>query len=231
MLLEELRGLAEYNGSKQAVQLWKVRKALKRWPHPRLPRWATVNYESHVKLLFFKSFCSWCKYSIELLTFLQAFRIPLGAVGYYIVAKFTPMAPDGESGEPAYTMSESAVESKYISLLFWLINNQVFHVCSNGTCLLTFLWVPSPNRCYLLTDVWNSHSSSPELEFLVYYWWIHWRWNLDSILWLHWWSWRKKYLWLVSSWGMDSCVLYVNCQELNYLAKEKLYIMLSFVYM
>ncbi|OMO92313.1 hypothetical protein COLO4_17682 [Corchorus olitorius] len=30
----------------------------------------------------------------------KAFRIPLGAVGYYIVAKYTPMTPDGESGEP-----------------------------------------------------------------------------------------------------------------------------------
>lgn len=43
--------------------------------------------------------------------FLQAFRIPLGAVGYYIVAKFTPMTSDGESGEPAYVISERAVES------------------------------------------------------------------------------------------------------------------------
>lgn len=46
------------------------------------------------------------------LTFLQAFRIPLGAVGYFIVAKYTPMTPDGESGEPAYVISEKAVESK-----------------------------------------------------------------------------------------------------------------------
>ncbi|MQL72311.1 hypothetical protein Taro_004652, partial [Colocasia esculenta] len=40
----------------------------------------------------------------------KAFRVPLGAVGYYVVAKFTPIAPDGESGEPAYVMSEKAVE-------------------------------------------------------------------------------------------------------------------------
>lgn len=44
-------------------------------------------------------------------TFLQAFRIPLGAVGYYIVAKFTPVAADGESGEPSFAISEKAVES------------------------------------------------------------------------------------------------------------------------
>lgn len=42
---------------------------------------------------------------------LQAFRIPLGAVGYFIVAKYTPMTPDGESGEPAYAISDIAVES------------------------------------------------------------------------------------------------------------------------
>ncbi|KAK6150135.1 hypothetical protein DH2020_017660 [Rehmannia glutinosa] len=40
----------------------------------------------------------------------KAFRIPLGAVGKYIVAKFTPMTPDGEAGEPAYVISDTAVE-------------------------------------------------------------------------------------------------------------------------
>ncbi|XP_059596141.1 187-kDa microtubule-associated protein AIR9 isoform X2 [Vitis vinifera] len=48
----------------------------------------------------------------------KAFRIPLGAVGYYIVAKFTPMAADGESGEPAYVISEKAVETLPPSLNF-----------------------------------------------------------------------------------------------------------------
>ncbi|PHT55656.1 hypothetical protein CQW23_04142 [Capsicum baccatum] len=41
----------------------------------------------------------------------KAFRIPLGAVGYYIVAKFTPMTPDGEAGEPVYAISERAAET------------------------------------------------------------------------------------------------------------------------
>ncbi|KAI3455940.1 hypothetical protein Pfo_012603 [Paulownia fortunei] len=40
----------------------------------------------------------------------KAFRIPLGAVGKYIVAKFTPTTPDGEAGEPAYVISDTAVE-------------------------------------------------------------------------------------------------------------------------
>ncbi|PIA41703.1 hypothetical protein AQUCO_02200255v1 [Aquilegia coerulea] len=48
----------------------------------------------------------------------KAFRIPLGAVDHYIVAKFTPMAPDGESGEPAFLISEKAVETLPPSLNF-----------------------------------------------------------------------------------------------------------------
>ncbi|KAK4399410.1 microtubule-associated protein AIR9 [Sesamum angolense] len=43
----------------------------------------------------------------------KAFRIPLGAVGKYIVAKFTPMTPDGEAGEPAYVISDTVVEISY----------------------------------------------------------------------------------------------------------------------
>ncbi|XP_057465602.1 187-kDa microtubule-associated protein AIR9 isoform X2 [Actinidia eriantha] len=48
----------------------------------------------------------------------KAFRIPLGAVGYFIVAKYTPMTPDGESGEPAYVISEREVETLPPSLNF-----------------------------------------------------------------------------------------------------------------
>lgn len=48
----------------------------------------------------------------------KAFRIPLGAVGYYVVAKYTPMTPDGECGEPAYVISERAVETLPPSLNF-----------------------------------------------------------------------------------------------------------------
>ncbi|KAG8652144.1 187-kDa microtubule-associated protein AIR9 isoform X2 [Manihot esculenta] len=48
----------------------------------------------------------------------KAFRIPLGAVGCYIVAKYTPMTPDGESGEPVYAISERAVETLPPSLNF-----------------------------------------------------------------------------------------------------------------
>ncbi|KAL3616841.1 hypothetical protein CASFOL_039235 [Castilleja foliolosa] len=48
----------------------------------------------------------------------KAFRIPLGAVGKYIVAKFTPMTPDGEAGEPAYVISDTAVETLPPSINF-----------------------------------------------------------------------------------------------------------------
>ncbi|KAK4440224.1 microtubule-associated protein AIR9 [Sesamum alatum] len=48
----------------------------------------------------------------------KAFRIPLGAVGKYIVAKFTPMTPDGEVGEPAYVISDTVVETLPPSLNF-----------------------------------------------------------------------------------------------------------------
>ncbi|XP_039006552.1 187-kDa microtubule-associated protein AIR9-like [Hibiscus syriacus] len=48
----------------------------------------------------------------------KAFRIPLGAVGYYIIAKYTPMTPYGESGEPVYVISERAVETLPPSLNF-----------------------------------------------------------------------------------------------------------------
>ncbi|KAL3833703.1 hypothetical protein ACJIZ3_008439 [Penstemon smallii] len=48
----------------------------------------------------------------------KAYRIPLGAVGKYIIAKFTPMTPDGEAGEPAYVISETAIETLPPSLNF-----------------------------------------------------------------------------------------------------------------
>ncbi|XP_050287911.1 187-kDa microtubule-associated protein AIR9 isoform X2 [Quercus robur] len=48
----------------------------------------------------------------------KAFRVPLGAVGYRIVAKFTPTTQDGESGEPAYAISDKAVETLPPSLNF-----------------------------------------------------------------------------------------------------------------
>lgn len=52
----------------------------------------------------------------------KALRIPLGAVGYHIVAKYIPMTPDGESGQPAYVVSERAVENLPPSLNFLSIS-------------------------------------------------------------------------------------------------------------
>ncbi|MCH99513.1 hypothetical protein A2U01_0020527, partial [Trifolium medium] len=52
----------------------------------------------------------------------RAFRIPLGAVGCYIVAKYTPMTPDGDSGESTFVISDRAVESSSSPKLEFLIN-------------------------------------------------------------------------------------------------------------
>ncbi|KAL0442455.1 UNVERIFIED_CONTAM: microtubule-associated protein AIR9 [Sesamum latifolium] len=51
----------------------------------------------------------------------KGFRIPLGAVGKYIVAKFTPMTPDGEAGEPAYVISDTVVESGVLTASYGYI--------------------------------------------------------------------------------------------------------------
>jgi hypothetical protein len=40
----------------------------------------------------------------------KAFRIPLGAVGHYLVAKYTPVRSDNEVGEPVFAVSETIVE-------------------------------------------------------------------------------------------------------------------------
>jgi hypothetical protein len=40
----------------------------------------------------------------------KAFRIPLAAVGHYLVAKYTPVRSDGESGKPAFAISDGTVE-------------------------------------------------------------------------------------------------------------------------
>lgn len=40
----------------------------------------------------------------------KAFRIPLGAVGQYLVAKYTPVRSDGEGGQPVFAISETTVE-------------------------------------------------------------------------------------------------------------------------
>ncbi|XP_078436682.1 outer arm dynein light chain 1 protein isoform X2 [Wolffia australiana] len=56
----------------------------------------------------------------------KAFRIPLGAFGYYLVTKFTPTAPDGESGEPVYVVSETPVETLPPSLNFLSVVGNYF---------------------------------------------------------------------------------------------------------
>lgn len=48
----------------------------------------------------------------------KAFRIPLGAVGFYLAAKYTPVRSDGESGEPVLVFSDAPVEMLPPSLGF-----------------------------------------------------------------------------------------------------------------
>lgn len=48
----------------------------------------------------------------------KAFRIPLGAVGFYLAAKYTPVRSDGESGEPMLIFSDAPVEMLPPSLSF-----------------------------------------------------------------------------------------------------------------
>ncbi|KAJ4758953.1 Outer arm dynein light chain 1 protein [Rhynchospora pubera] len=55
----------------------------------------------------------------------KTFRVPLAAVGFYIVAKLTPMAPDGEIGEPAYIVSESIVATLPPSLNFLTVTGEL----------------------------------------------------------------------------------------------------------
>nr|CAB3455681.1 unnamed protein product [Digitaria exilis] len=54
----------------------------------------------------------------------KTFRIPLSAVGYYVVAKFTPVAPDGEIGEPSYAISDGVVETLPPSLNFLTVTGE-----------------------------------------------------------------------------------------------------------
>ncbi|KAI4370946.1 hypothetical protein MLD38_019233 [Melastoma candidum] len=54
----------------------------------------------------------------------KTLRIPLGAVGCYIFAKYVPMTPDGDSGKPAYAVSERAVEYLPPSMNFLSITGE-----------------------------------------------------------------------------------------------------------
>ncbi|KAK9155120.1 hypothetical protein Sjap_002600 [Stephania japonica] len=61
----------------------------------------------------------------------KAFRIPVGALGHFLVVKFTPMAPDGQSGEPVFMISENAVETLPPSLNFLAVTGD----CLEGKIL------------------------------------------------------------------------------------------------
>ncbi|KAK8918454.1 hypothetical protein KSP39_PZI021232 [Platanthera zijinensis] len=48
----------------------------------------------------------------------KTFRVPLGAVGYFIVSKFSPVSADGETGESTFVFSEKVIEKLPPSLNF-----------------------------------------------------------------------------------------------------------------
>ncbi|CAA0823754.1 187-kDa microtubule-associated protein AIR9, partial [Striga hermonthica] len=68
----------------------------------------------------------------------KAFRIPLGAVGNYIIAKFTPMTPDGEAGDPAYVISETAIETLPPSINFLSITGDY---CEGGVLTASYGYI------------------------------------------------------------------------------------------
>ncbi|KAE9467163.1 hypothetical protein C3L33_00908, partial [Rhododendron williamsianum] len=62
------------------------------------------------------------------------FCIPLGAVGYFVVAKFTPMTLNGESGELAYVISGRVVEKlcgKLSSCMTWFLTSALVETDSD----------------------------------------------------------------------------------------------------
>lgn len=101
-----------------------------------------------------------------------------------------------------------------MSILFSFISSFFFFSFWHGSTG-SQIWSCEPNcnslRCYyefdhnverLLTWVWTHCSSSTQSELLIINRWLHRGWNPHCIIWLYWWSWRKKYLQLVSSWGI-----------------------------
>ncbi|KAF7120869.1 hypothetical protein RHSIM_Rhsim13G0119900 [Rhododendron simsii] len=101
----------------------------------------------------------------------KAFRIPLGAVGYFIVAKFTPMTPNGESGESAYVISGRAVETLPPSLNFLSITGDY---CEDGILTASYGYIgghegKSTYNWYLHEVETDSGTLIPEVSGLLQY--------------------------------------------------------------
>ncbi|KAL8129516.1 hypothetical protein V2J09_018671 [Rumex salicifolius] len=89
----------------------------------------TGGTEGASRVQWFKSSCTTVDREDDLealsaMKIAKAFRIPLGAVGQHIVARFIPMTPDGEAGQPAYAISDNAVETLPPSLNFLSITGE-----------------------------------------------------------------------------------------------------------
>ncbi|XP_058200285.1 187-kDa microtubule-associated protein AIR9 isoform X1 [Rhododendron vialii] len=101
----------------------------------------------------------------------KAFRIPLGAVGYFIVAKFTPMTLNGESGESAYVISGRAVETLPPSLNFLSITGDY---CEDGILTASYGYIgghegKSTYNWYLHEVETDSGTLIPEVSGLLQY--------------------------------------------------------------
>lgn len=87
----------------------------------------------------------------------KAFRVPLGAVGFFIVAKYTPMTPDGESGEPAYAMSDRIVETLPPSLNFLSITGDY---CEGGILTASYGYIGGHEG--MSTYTWSIHAAETD---------------------------------------------------------------------
>lgn len=101
----------------------------------------------------------------------KAFRIPLGAVGCFIVAKFTPMTPNGLSGESAYVISGTAVETLPPSLNFLSITGDY---CEGGILTASYGYIgghegKSTYNWYLHEVETDSGTLIPEVSGLLQY--------------------------------------------------------------
>lgn len=92
----------------------------------------------------------------------KTFRIPLAAVGYHLLAKYTPVAQDGECGEPALVISDKRVETLPPSLNFLSITGD-FSEGEVLTATYGYIGGHEGNSDYN----WYLHESENELGTLI----------------------------------------------------------------
>lgn len=93
----------------------------------------------------------------------KAFRIPLGAVGLFIVAKYTPMTLDGESGEPSYAISDRAVETLPPSLNFLSITGDY---CEDGILTASYGYIGGHEGKSVYS--WSIHAAATDTGSIIH---------------------------------------------------------------